>query len=597
MLDRLTDATILALRCPGSAWPRGLLGGPPIPDAWMGLVETPDGRRRFVPAGEDPRPARDDVLLLVRNRAITVPLELHDAPAACDHGVEARVELLVRPERQETALAALRQNLLTQPELRLDEFAAAVCGPGGAVAALRAYVRSRPAADLVGTDPEPELLAHLQARLGPWLYSAGLTLERVATAAFSSPALEAQRKLQLSTREAAARLEAREAVEQAALTAARRRVEGLSAILDKLRSAAGNDDRAGWQALLPALTPAERGRLLESLWRITPDRHVAAAILAVAGDECLWLDPCDPLRVQRRVQLPPTLGPPRSVCFALDTAGSRSSPAGLVLVGAQSGVLVLDADDGELLAEYPVPGTRELRFGFNRVALSGSRLIATHSELGCWTWTRNRPDSPDALLVPEGGTPRTVRAATFSDDGHMLFAVDSAIRVHAPDGALARTLEISRGGVHDLAVSGEQVYAATADGLLLADRWTAPQVWQVLHRRADPIESLALRRWDDLVELVIPAGEDGVLGVYGDVGIVAQLVATPVRIRRAWACDDLVVGLSEVRDRLVVLNANLPDSVPRQAPTTRLTRHSIQDVCIALRRAANPADAAGESPS
>lgn len=99
MLDRLTDATILALRCPGSAWPRGLLGGPPIPDAWMGLVETPDGRRRFVPAGEDPRPARDDVLLLVRNRAITVPLELHDAPAACDHGVEARVELLVRPER------------------------------------------------------------------------------------------------------------------------------------------------------------------------------------------------------------------------------------------------------------------------------------------------------------------------------------------------------------------------------------------------------------------------------------------------------------------------------------------------------------------
>jgi len=268
-----------------------------------------------------------------------------------------------------------------------------------------------------------------------------------------------------------------------------------------------------------------------------------------------------------------------------------------VLVGAQSGVLLLDANNGELLAAYPVPGTHELRFGFNSVALSGSRLVATHSELGCWTWTRDRPDSAVSLLTPEGGIPRTIRAATFSDDGHVLFALDSAIRVHAPDGALVRTLEIGRGGVHDLAVSGEQVFAVTADGLLLADCWTAPQAWQVLHRRAHPIESLALRRWDDLVELVIPAGEDGVLGVYGDVGIVAQLVAAPVRVRRAWACDDLIVGLSEIRDRLVVLNANVPDSVPQQAPTTRLTRHSIQDVCIALRRAAGPADSAGESPS
>ncbi len=43
----------------------------------MGLVQTRDGRRRFVPAGEDPRPESDGQLLLVRNRALTLPLDVY----------------------------------------------------------------------------------------------------------------------------------------------------------------------------------------------------------------------------------------------------------------------------------------------------------------------------------------------------------------------------------------------------------------------------------------------------------------------------------------------------------------------------------------
>ena len=54
-LKELTDPTLVAVCVAGDVWPRGLLSENPIPDNWMGLVIKPDGRRRYVPAGENPR--------------------------------------------------------------------------------------------------------------------------------------------------------------------------------------------------------------------------------------------------------------------------------------------------------------------------------------------------------------------------------------------------------------------------------------------------------------------------------------------------------------------------------------------------------------
>ena len=110
-LKRLNDPQVVALRCRGDAWPRSLLSATLIPDTWMGLVVHADGRRRFVPAGEDPQAQRDDTLVLVRNRAITVPLALADVRAADDHGVQANIELLVRWPTRDDDLAACFRDL------------------------------------------------------------------------------------------------------------------------------------------------------------------------------------------------------------------------------------------------------------------------------------------------------------------------------------------------------------------------------------------------------------------------------------------------------------------------------------------------------
>lgn len=570
MLDKLTDAATIALRCPADAWPRGLISDPPIPDAWMGLVICADGRRWLAPAGEPPRGARGDTLVLVRNRPIAAPVAVRGASSADRHSVDADVELLVRCPMREDDLAAFHATLLHDDTLSLAALEHALRA-AGAVEALRAFVASQPASRLVHEDQRGPLIEHLRTALRPFLFRAGLELERIGAAAFTSATLRDEeshgRDVQRRTRE----IESRRRVEDAALAATQRRVEGLGAVFEKLKQL----EQAGagrWRDLLPALTPSERGRLLENLWRLTPDRRVAEAIVVVAGVDVTWLDPDAPDRIVERVSLPGDLGGLRSISCCEQT--------GELLVGAARGVWRLGGGPPQRL---DVPLDTAPTTGFNAAIRAGSRIIAAHSQLGCWVW----PDggAPVALIDGAASGAATIRSPQVADDGSVLVAVDDAIRVFNNDLSPARTLEIARGAVTGLAIHGDQVFATTADGLVLADNWRSPNVWRVLHRGRASIESIDLRRWDDLVELVVPAGHDGVLGVYDDAGVAARLMHPPAPVRRVRACDDALAALTVDRDRLFVQR---PDAAaPLESPLARLTGRTVQDVAVVVKRMAS----------
>ncbi|MBN2446355.1 MAG: hypothetical protein JXO22_06510, partial [Phycisphaerae bacterium] len=104
--------------------------------------------------------------------------------------------------------------------------------------------------------------------------------------------------------------------------------------------------------------------------------------------------------------------------------------------------------------------------------------------------------------------------------------------------------------------------------------------WLTVHRTFGAIESITARCWNDLIELVIPEADRGISGVFGDEAAVTHLLDASVSIRRAWATDDVVVGLTARRDRLVVLNANRPGREAEDIPLARQVGHSIQDACI-----------------
>jgi hypothetical protein len=612
--ERMADDGVVALCADGGDWPHAFRAATPIPDGWMGLVERRDGSRRLVPAGEEPRSAVGDRLVLVRTSSIQVPLAVDETPAACGHGVLATCGMALRWQARDDDLAALRAALLGSGELSADALGRAVAH-AGAEAALRKFIRQRPAGKLVHDDLREDLFVSLREELKKFLFSAGATLEGLSAPRFVSPMLAQEERIQRDADTNLRRIQAGEMVQQARLTATQRRLDGLSTIFEKLRTAAGSDQSQQWHDLLPALSPGERGQLLENLWRLTPDRQVAQAIVAAAGNECVWIDPAHPDSIVRRVTLAADFGGLRSTAFCHER--------GWLLVGAARGVWVLNAADGALLNRYEVPETESPRTGFNSAAVCGDRLVATHSQLGCWSWRLDQSAPPTALLRPAAGVPKTVRAATpvWWDrlpvgvrggedrpevgpprmEGHVLFAADDRVHAMLCDGSGARATGSVGSSITCLALLDDELYVGTADGVLVVRLdWSAKppalvsDAWRIVHRARGAIETIVVRRWNDLIELVLPAGLDGVCGVYAEESIVSRLMPAYSPIRRVWACDDAIVALNENRDRLAVLHSSRPERIAQEIPLARMLGSSIQDACLVTKHSESAAS--GEGP-
>jgi hypothetical protein len=606
-LERLNDVTLVALRVRGDDWPRPVFGQVLIPGTWMGLVQKPDGRRRFIPAGEDPTADRDDVVVLVRNRPITIRLVIEESPSAGEtptppalippaltppamtrpapttqsHLVSGSVEILVRCPAREDDLASLRDGLLSEPELELDRLTQALVS-AGAVTALRKFILSHAARELVEGDVGGALTEHLRTALQRALFSWGLVLERLGAVEFRSRTLHEQDALQRESNRRVQQIQARDIVERTALAAAQRRLTDLGDVLAKLKTAA-TGGKMQWHELLPTLTHGERGRLLESLWRLTPNCLVTKAIVAVSGYECVWLDPAQPDRIVRRATLPGDLGGARSVSYEPRT--------GELLVGTACGVCRLNAATGEVLATYAVPGCGMPQTGFNAAIIAQGRVIGTHSQLGAWSWAVDQPADARPLLRPIAGLPKAIRAATLDEAGHVLVAADERVHAFDAEGNEVWQTGSADGSIQCLAALEDSLFAGTSTGALLRCDLGLHGAWTPVHRALRPIETVQARRWDDLVELVIPAGPDGVAGVYAGEGIVSRLLHANVPIRRAWASDDALVALTDSRDRLIVLSGVLPDRNGREVPLGRMLGRTIQHACLVV-EPAKPAEPA-----
>lgn len=580
VLKRLAEPTIIALRCSLQQWPRGLLGPTPLPDAWMGVLETPEGARRLVAAGDGPRGTDQATITLVRNRRLTAPLRVAGAAAQDRHLFDLFCELLLTAPAREHELAALARMLPASGELHMEDLAQRLLGAGGG-AALRGFVAGRTAAELCDGDLRGELLTHLRSRLRDFLFEHGLELDALGGVECASESLNREQALHRRAAEQTASIEARQMVEQAALAATRRKLEDLGDIFTRLRSAAGAED-GQWHELLRGLSPAQRGRLLRDLWRITPDRNIAHEIAAIGGTQLAWLTPQAPQAPVRSATLPADLGPLRSVT-------SLAEGPEVLYIGAARGLWAVDAASGQVLQRFECPGSADSGHGrpttgFNGVALFGEWLVASHSQLGVWAWEHRDAAVSRPLLDAAGQQLRLARAPLITGDGRLLVAVDQ--RVCAFD----RSLEPLRGpepvtaAIHALATCDDEIYVATADGRVLRDRLDGSQgVWEQVHRESGPVESLQARRWHDLLELVIPAGGRGVLGVYPEQAVVTPLLEGGAPIRRVWVCDDLIVGLTELRERLVLLHAPTAAS-PVMASLARHFSSSIQDVAILTRQ-------------
>ena len=588
VLKQLEDQALVSVRILGEDWPRGLLSGTPIPDGWLALLVKSDGRRRLAPAGEDPRPERGDKLILARSRPMNALLSVADSPADQGVAVDAVCELTVSWRPREDELAALERTLLAQPltTQRLAEFVA----DGGGLASLKKFILARTAEALLRDDQREALLDAFRADLKKLAFDSGLHFDRIAKLEFVSEAYRRRASLERDTRRRVERIKASEVIDEAALQATQRRLGDLGGILEQLKSAAAGEDDTRWHQLLPALSPADRGKLLENLWRLTPDKTTAEALVVVSDMECLWIDPNELDRIARRVVIPDELGGLRSVTY--------SPEMNWLLIGAASGVWAVDAETGDIAGKFEVSETEPARTGFNAAVICDDRLYATSSQYGCWSWHivnvaagaspvegAETPQPPKPILAPENNIPKRIRAVVATDDGRVLFAGDDCVHVYDPAGDELGVLTSGTNVIHSLAVVQDKLYVGAADAKLFRVDLSHPDDWWLVYQSNEPIETIQPRQWNDLVELVVPAGPRGVNGVYDSEGVTTRLLVARIPIRRAWACDDVVVGLNSLRDRLIVMDANQPERKGREAKIAQMTGRPIQDACIVTKRA------------
>ena len=574
ILQSLTDPNRVGLRARGDAWTSSWLSRRTIPAGWTLLVKTTSGERRCFQPGDDPRPGDDDTLIFVRQQGPDLSLAVDAARSSDGHTVTARGTFRVGLPTESSDLASFANALLHRGDLFVDELEDAI-GDAGGRRALLDFIRQTDAATLVEHSHAADFTTPLKSALERFSFETGVTIDAVTSLILDSPTLRDERKRADKTSAEIAAIESRAMVEEASRSATLRRLDDQGDLLAKLKSASSAEGATEWHELLPALSPSERSQLLSSLWRITPDDHVADAIVAVVGYECVWIDPQNPTEIARRVSFDETLGPLRSVTYAADRD--------VLQIGAARGVWVLNAHAGELPTAYEIPCEQQPRTGVNATTVQGDLLYATHSQLGCWCWSLNAPDAPGSVLVPRNGRPRTIRAVTLLDDHRVAFAADDAVHIAYSDRDELETLPTAEASISSLCVVNDRLYAGTDEGAVLAIELNAPSVWRRLHQISGRVESIAPRVWNDMVELVIPAGNQGIYGLFGDESAVVRLAETPSAVRRVWATDDVLVGLSEARDQLYIMNAAWGGRATRTALVARWAGHSIQDATVVMR--------------
>ncbi|MBK8914753.1 MAG: hypothetical protein IPM64_09185 [Phycisphaerales bacterium] len=538
VISRTADPALAALRIAGRDWPRALLSPILVPDAWLGLVDTRDGRRRRVVAGDDPRPAADDTLTLLRSRPLATPIEVGFRPDADGAGVAAVVELLIRVLPGEHELAAFARLIPDGGEMPLSRIAELVTH-AGAAKAVSEFIRSERAEALVASDVRSQLQTRLADALSTFLFDSGMELVGITRAHFRAA----------SAPMPMAPVVARPVSATAAATAGpvgQSVAQGVGNVRGDGRSAAGR-----------SLSSAIAEVLVLDARRIT--RFGAdGRILADSAFE-----------------LPTDLGPLRSLSVM------ESPPCAvrrLLAVGARLGVWLLDPASGRQLARLDAGKSPSTTTGFNRCALRGDWLLATHSQLGVWTWNLRDPRVPGRCAFPPDGRP--LRAPRALPGERMLFAHGRELIEMDAHGRTRSRFDAATADVHDIAVCEGAVHVADDAGRVLAERLDGRQgAWEQLYRSAAGVESIAAGRRDGRLEIIVADRQHGVVGLYPELRESAVLMPLVTGARRAWACGDALAALSELRDHVSIGLLGGGGSVHELRPSAGVAG-GIQDVAL-----------------
>ena len=432
---------------------------------------------------------------------------------------------------------------------------------------LTAFAAQREAETLSSPGSWTDFDAFLAERFNPLGFSSGLSLAADVRLTLDSPDFQEAKLAAVNQADRAKRAESEAARRALALETRRSEMEDLIKLIERARAA---DDPAHFLKTIQLMDAARRAETYGGLMGLSAQTSQTAAIVTVAGQELLWFDPSSPTVPSRRLELPASLGALRSVRLTAD--GERA------LVGARTGVHIVNLDDG-MTQSYLFPMSREPRGGVNAAALIEDKLYATHSEIGLVRWTISNADAAESCLADLTKGAKTVRDAQ-SQDGRLWFAAGPRVIAWNPKDPPSAVTYLAPNDVQTLLVADGGVFAGLDNGAILR--------WPIGH----PVDAEPLRPADGRavhsLEWLGGGGAPRLLIADQQPYLTLQVLGDSYQAQYRWrrglrwgfAAEDLIVGVDESRDQLILWRSDDPHEPFATISIGRLTGQPIQDVGI-----------------
>ncbi len=544
-----------------------------VPPACVALAYGNGRQPVLVSEGKPIEAAHTNELLVVRSVPFSLEYNFTGIPSSDGYAFDAVIQMAVSVVPERIELEAFRRAIVSsRREVRVDRLRQH-CEEIVRAAVVR-FIADRKAETLVAATSWNDFDAVLEQLFPGVGFEAGLALGPDPRIDLRSVAYEENRR---ELQAAALRAERDREDQSRRQSAAREReahLAELAGMLEKLKSMAGAGGVLNVADIVKTFSIGQRGTLYHGLLAGSHEPRSTAYILAVAGEELLWIEPADLSQPARRQPLPPTAGPLRSVRVVNYGAGR------LILVGAKHGVFILN-ENGEAPRAFTFTPSPELRGGVNAAAVADNALLATHSEVGLIRWNLDNPQTMRLCLTDLTEGSKAVRDVQTDNAGRLWLAVDNIAigwraDSDAPQYTYAAPCEITA-----LLIADGHAIAGLRDGAVV--RWligdTRSDMETVRPSLGKPVQSVDWLAGGGVPRLLIADGRPHLdMLVLGD-SYTGQYRCLH-EVRWGLAADDLIVGVNDRRDTLLVWSPQTPD-LPRGAlAVRRLIGRSIQDVAL-----------------
>lgn len=582
-LSLLTEASpeILAWTVPGGrlfSWVcRTIL----IPAGWAALTNRKGQDPLLVGSGKAYEDQDTQDVLFVRSAPVRCAVDAGDLTSSDGYSFKGSIDIGVRVIEDTAEVNAFRRTIMGSCEVlrRMDLQRHLQWELHKVLADVAA---NHTAEELLGRIDSGEVRKALDARLGGVMLAGGLATEGPVTACFDSPSYREFRRQQANLESRNRHVAARARIQQALAQAQKERLSHVAGILEQLEKAAEARSELSVADLLRTFSDSERAEMYAALWHLSQPARKARQIAAVSGQEVLLFEPTELERPARRIRLPETLGPLRSVGF-----DERSLEAQLIMVGARLGLYLVDCQSGEVvdsLSAAELDNGTEIRGGVNAAAMSDYRIYATHSELGLLAWPRGMFGAPVEKLLPEvTAGADTVRCALFAQ-GQLWFSVDEEIWAQPEEGTATCKPTLYPGArerVSAMTLAGGVLYAGTVCGQIVAWDIGAPDSARAIRGGSgSPVESLAVLDNGAVDHLIIADRSNALQVMVVEDHYIRRYESGSMSVRRAVVADDLFVAMNDNRDRLIAWRPGDPSKPAGVVIVPHLTGSAIQDLCV-----------------